>query len=185
MVSLNSASAGQAAPGTSCPTPHPGSWQLLLGQQIRVNTSGDPGLVLPNRRAQSSPAGYISLEKVINWQKYFNVINACKICGKGESYRESGVCLVTQSCLTLCNPWTIAHQVPLTIGILQARILEWVATPSSSGIFPTQGSNPGLPALQVDSLPSEPLGKPKNLEGNPKMKIKTKSHLITVSCEPQ
>ena len=30
-------------------------------------------------------------------------------------------------------------------GILQARILEWVAMPSSRGIFPTQGSNPGLP----------------------------------------
>ena len=30
------------------------------------------------------------------------------------------------------------------------------------GIFPTQGSNPGPPALQVDSLPSEPPGKPKN-----------------------
>ena len=30
-------------------------------------------------------------------------------------------------------------------GILQARILEWVAVPFSRGIFPTQGSNPGLP----------------------------------------
>ena len=29
-------------------------------------------------------------------------------------------------------------------GILQARILEWVAIPLSRGIFPTQGSNPGL-----------------------------------------
>ena len=29
------------------------------------------------------------------------------------------------------------------------------------GIFPTQGLNPG-PVLQVDSLPSEPPGKPKN-----------------------
>ena len=28
------------------------------------------------------------------------------------------------------------------------------------GIFPTQGSNLGLPALQADSLPSEPPGKP-------------------------
>ena len=28
------------------------------------------------------------------------------------------------------------------------------------GIFPTQRSNPGSPALQVDSLPSEPPGKP-------------------------
>ena len=30
-------------------------------------------------------------------------------------------------------------------GILQARILEWVAFPFSRGIFPTQGWNPGLP----------------------------------------
>ena len=30
-------------------------------------------------------------------------------------------------------------------GILQARILQWVAISSSRGIFPTQGSNPGLP----------------------------------------
>ena len=30
------------------------------------------------------------------------------------------------------------------------------------GIFPTQGSDPGLPILQADSLPAEPPGKPKN-----------------------
>ena len=30
-------------------------------------------------------------------------------------------------------------------GILQARILEWVAIPFSRGIFPTQGWNLGLP----------------------------------------
>ena len=29
-------------------------------------------------------------------------------------------------------------------GILQAKILEWVAVPFSSRIFPTQGSNLGL-----------------------------------------
>ena len=27
-------------------------------------------------------------------------------------------------------PWTIAHQAPLSMEILQARILEWVAMPS-------------------------------------------------------
>ena len=36
-----------------------------------------------------------------------------------------------QSCLTLGNP--IACQAPLSMGILQARILEWVAMPSSRG----------------------------------------------------
>ena len=41
--------------------------------------------------------------------------------------------------------WTVAHQVPPDNGILQARILECVASSFSRGIFPTQGSNPGLP----------------------------------------
>jgi len=31
------------------------------------------------------------------------------------------------------------------------------------GIFPTQGSNPGLPALQADALPSGPPRKPENV----------------------
>ena len=51
--------------------------------------------------------------------------------------------LVTQSCLTLVTPWTVAHQAPLS-GILQARIRDWVDMPFSRGLFPTQGSNPGL-----------------------------------------
>ena len=47
---------------------------------------------------------------------------------------------VAQSCPTLCDPMDyIVH------GILQARILKWVAFPFFRGIFPTQGSNPGLP----------------------------------------
>ena len=29
------------------------------------------------------------------------------------------------------TPWTVAHQTPLSMGILQARILEYVAMPSS------------------------------------------------------
>ena len=30
-------------------------------------------------------------------------------------------------------PWTVAHQVPLYMGILQTRILEWVVMLSSRG----------------------------------------------------
>ena len=40
-------------------------------------------------------------------------------------------------------------------GILQARILEWVAIP-----FARESSGPKSPATQADSLPSEPTGKP-------------------------
>ena len=38
------------------------------------------------------------------------------------------------------TPWTVACQVPLSMGILQAITLEWVAMPSSWGIFITQVS---------------------------------------------
>ena len=44
-------------------------------------------------------------------------------------------------------------------GIFQARVLEWVAISFSRGSSLTQGSNPGLPHLQVDALPSKPPGK--------------------------
>ena len=40
------------------------------------------------------------------------------------------------------TPSTVAHQAPLSMGILQARILEWVSMPSSRGS--TQGLNSGL-----------------------------------------
>ena len=46
-------------------------------------------------------------------------------------------------------------------GILQARILEWVAFPSP-GDLPNPGIEPRFPTLQMDSLPAEPPGKPKN-----------------------
>ena len=42
------------------------------------------------------------------------------------------------------------------------RILEWVAMPSSRGSNPNPGIKPMSPALQVDSLLSEPPEKPKN-----------------------
>ena len=45
-------------------------------------------------------------------------------------------------------------------GILQARILEWVAFPFSRGYIPNPGIKPGSPTLQANSLPAEPQGKP-------------------------
>ena len=45
------------------------------------------------------------------------------------------------------TPWTVSHQAPLSTRILQARILEWVAMPSSRGMFPTQESNPESPKI--------------------------------------
>ena len=69
------------------------------------------------------------------------------------------LCWVSQSCELFVTSWTVACQAPLSMGILQTRILEWVAMPFSRG-----SSQPRSPSLQADSLSSEPPGKPKLLE---------------------
>ena len=63
---------------------------------------------------------------------------------------------VAQSCPTLCEPKDYTVH-----GILQARILEWVAFPFSRGSS-QPGIKPMSPTLQVGSLAAEPQGKPKN-----------------------
>ena len=70
------------------------------------------------------------------------------------------LCLVTQSCLTLVTPWTVAHQAPLSMGILQARILEWVAIPSSKASSQPR-DQAQVSDIAVVSLPTESPGKPR------------------------
>ena len=54
----------------------------------------------------------------------------------------------------------------MSMGILQARILEWVAISfSGGGNLSNPGIGPRSPALQVDALPSELLGKPNSKGG--------------------
>ena len=65
---------------------------------------------------------------------------------------------VAQSCLTLCDPMDYTVH-----GIVQARILEWVAF-TFSGVLPNSGIELRSPTLQVDSLTAEPQGKPRILE---------------------
>ena len=67
--------------------------------------------------------------------------------------------LVTQSCLTLCDSMHCSPPGCSVHGVSQARVLEWVAFPSS-GDLPNTGIKLGSPELQADSLPSEPPGKP-------------------------
>ena len=60
----------------------------------------------------------------------------------------NAVCLVTQLCVFV-TPWTVAPQAPLSMGTPQARILEWVAMPSSRGssdlgIEPSSLTSPAL-----------------------------------------
>ena len=74
--------------------------------------------------------------------------------------------LAAQSCLTLCNLLNCSLPVFSVHGILQKRILEWVAIPFSRGSSQPR-TEPGSPALLADSLLSEPPGKPKLSEHVP------------------
>ena len=63
----------------------------------------------------------------------------------------------------LATPWTDSSPPGSSVhGILQARIVEWVPFPSP-GDLPNPGIKPKPPALQADSLPSEPPREPWSL----------------------
>ena len=67
------------------------------------------------------------------------------------------------SCFThvqlFANPWTVARQAPLSMGF--SRQDYWSGLPCSSlGNSPNPGVEPRSPALQADSLPSDPPGEP-------------------------
>ena len=68
---------------------------------------------------------------------------------------------LVQFWLTLCDHMDCSPP-GLFVGVLQERILEWIATPSSRGTVPIQGSNPNLlylPHWQAYSLSLVPPGK--------------------------
>ena len=85
---------------------------------------------------------------------------SCNVFGQSESEWVN----VAQSCPTLCDSMNYTVH-----GILQARILEWVALPFSRGSSQSKeeswSSKPRSPMLQADSLPAEPQGKPLSSKG--------------------
>ena len=83
---------------------------------------------------------------------------------KSESVSRSVV-------LTLCDPhgatmWPPRdHQAPLSVDFSRQEYWSWYPF-SSPGDIPNSGIEPRSPTLQVDSLPSEPPGKPINCKPN-------------------
>ena len=52
--------------------------------------------------------------------------------------------LVTQSCLSLCDPMDYSLLGSSVHGHFQAKLLEWISHSLLQGVFLTQGSNLGL-----------------------------------------
>ena len=56
--------------------------------------------------------------------------------------------------------WTVAHQTPLSMGLLRQEYWSGLPFPSPRNL-PDPGIELGSPALKANSLPSEPPGKPR------------------------
>ena len=71
-------------------------------------------------------------------------------------------CTCTHHIQLLATPWPVAHQVLRSMGFPRQEC--WSGLPFlPSGDLPNPGTKPAspvVPALQADSLPAEPLGKP-------------------------
>ena len=88
------------------------------------------------------------------------------------------VCMtVTQLCLTLCDPTDCS---PSGSSVHEfSRQEYWSGLPfPAPGYLPNPGIEPGSPALQPDSLPSEPQGKP---YFSMCLHTKEKTHVISIS----
>ena len=66
---------------------------------------------------------------------------------------------ISETYPTLCDPMDCGLPGSSVHGILQVRVLEWVAMLSPPGNLPDPGVQPKSPALQADSLLTEPQGK--------------------------
>ena len=72
--------------------------------------------------------------------------------------------LVAQLFLTLCDPMDCSSQAPLSVEFPRQEYCSDLPIPSS-GNFSDSGIKYGSPALQEDSLLSEPPGKPRWFSG--------------------
>ena len=93
------------------------SWDFPGGPVVKTSPSNVGGVgSVPGQRAKIPHA---------SWPKNQNI--------KHKQYCECMHAQSLQSCPTLCNPMDCSQTSSTVHGILQARILEWVAIPFSRG----------------------------------------------------
>ena len=82
-----------------------------------------------------------------------------------ECYTNNTKCVVKVKVKSLsrvrlfATPWTVAHQVPPSIGFSRQEYWSGLPFPSPGDLL-DPGIKPRSPALQADTLPSKPPGKP-------------------------
>ena len=72
---------------------------------------------------------------------------------------EVTLCVCISCSVVSESLWTVAHQAPLSVEFSRQEYWSGLPSPSPRDL-PDPGIKPGSPALQAESLPSEPPGKP-------------------------
>ena len=133
--------------------------QTWLSDWTELNRTGFPNMV-KNPLANAGDMGLGRLWQLMKnreaWHAVAHVVTKSQRQLKTElnwtelnvSYVKVKV-LVTQSCVTLCDPMDFSPSGSSVHGILLLRILEWVAIPFSGGSSPS-GIEPKSPGLQTD-----------------------------------
>ena len=79
---------------------------------------------------------------------------------QGPKTRLESESKVAQWCPTLCDPWTVAHQAPPSMGFSR-HLANWSGLPfPSPGDLPDPGIEPRSPTLQAGALTFASPGKP-------------------------
>ena len=89
----------------------------------------------------------------------------CLASNRYSKYTWWNLYLVTQSCLTLCNPMNCSLPGSSVHGDSPGKNTGVGCHALLPGDHPNLAIKPRFPALQVDSLPSEPPGKPASIPG--------------------
>ena len=114
---------------------------------------------MPNGTRESSQRRWYSLKS--HWE----VLTLCE-----SAHHVLCVCaLVSQWWPTLCNPWTVAHQAPLSMEFSRQEYWSRLSCPSP-GDLPNSRIEPGSPALQADSLLSN--------QGSPSSFLPSSKHAL-------
>ena len=97
------------------------------------------------------------------WLRFLPLITApgCRL-EECTQLRWVCACQVASACPTLFNPWTIAHEAPLSLGFSRQESWSGLQCPPP-GDPPHPGTKPVSlmsPALAAGSLPPVPRGKP-------------------------
>ena len=123
-----------------------------IASSHKNTTATDVGLVTGN-----IPAFWVALNGL--WKEEGGKVQPSPWAWGGGVMHWLCVCVIAQFVWLFMTPWSVVHQAPLSMGFSRQECRSGLLFPPP-GDLPDPGMEPWSPALQVNSLSSEPPAKP-------------------------